>query len=162
MFFLPLKLQGCKNEILNYDSCTKPKLIIGPRRFLFLKHWMRNERHLALQRGSLREVSRLPSFLGKSRSEEESVFISPLPVASSRPFRRHNRSARKSLTRGKVCDLFFSMRILLVDNSRSSLHLPTCASAANTLPTRSRSCRSTPARCSVASAGRGGRTAWSS
>jgi len=114
---------------------------------------MRNERHQALQRGSLREVSRVPSFLGKSRSEEESVFISPLPVASSRPFRRHNRSARKSLTRGKVCDLFFSMRILLVDSSRSSLHLPTCASAANTLPTRSRSCRSTPARCSVASAG---------
>ena len=143
MFFLPLKLQGCKNEILNYDSYTKPKLIIGPRRFLFLKHWMRNERHQALQRGSLREVYRVPSFLGKSRSEEESVFISPLPIASSRPFRRHNRSARKSLT-------------------RSSLHLPTCASAANTLPTRSRSCRSTPARCSVASAGRGGRTAWSS
>jgi len=71
MFFLPLKLQGCKNEILNYDSCTKPKLIIGPRRFLFLKHWMRNERHQTLQHGSLREVSRVPSFLGKSLSEEE-------------------------------------------------------------------------------------------
>ena len=112
MFFLPLKLQGCKNEILNYDSCTKPKLIIGPRRFLFLKHWMRNERHQALQRGSLREVSRVASFLGKSRSEEESVFISPLPVTSSRPFRRHNRSARKSLTRGKVCDLFFSIDVI--------------------------------------------------
>ena len=121
VWFLPFKN---KDVILNYDSCTKPKLIIGPHRFLFLKHWMRNERHLALQRGSLREVSRIPSFLGKSRSEEESVFISPLPVASSRPFRRHNRSARKSLTRGKVCDLFFSMRILLVDSSRSSLHLP--------------------------------------
>ena len=36
----------------------------------------------------------------------------PIPVASFRPFRCHNRNARKSPARGKVCDLFFSIDVI--------------------------------------------------
>jgi len=62
--------------ILNYDSCTKSSKTIVPRHLLFLKHWIRNEPHPAMQRASLLEVSGEAS----SSVRRGSVFILFFPL----------------------------------------------------------------------------------